>query len=251
MAGFFVRLVVLDSGDGPKHRFRIGEKSTGEVLFTGSAKEQKPGQKGEPVKPKFLGGAMLDEPPPPKDFKEPEIKAGEKLPKPPFSRKEKLADWVVAPDNPYFARAAANRVWAQFMGRGLVQPVDDLRDKNPPSHPELFDALTDELEAHQFDLKWFIRELVNSETYQAASAGASTAALPEWFERGRVRPLSAEELMAAFRTATGCDAAGAKTGDDAVGYFQRDFGEPTDGQGEFQGGLAEHLFLNNSEQVVE
>ena len=49
---------------------------------------------------------------------------------------------MTAPDNPYFARAAVNRVWAQFMGRGLVHPVDDLGDKNAPSHPELLEALT-------------------------------------------------------------------------------------------------------------
>jgi hypothetical protein len=249
MAGFFVRLAVLESGDGPQRRLRIGEKTTGEVLFTGSAKELKPGQKGEPVKPKFLGGAELDEPAPPKDYKEPEIKAGTTLPKPAFSRKEKLAEWVVDPDNPYFARAVANRVWAQFMGRGLVQPVDDIRDKNPPICPDLFAGLAAQVKAHQYDLKWYIRELVNSSVYQASSAGPSSAALPDCFERARVRPLSAEEMLAAFRTATGFDDAGQKIGGDTVAYFERYFGEPTNGQGEFQGGLTEHLFLNNSEQI--
>ena len=54
-----------------------------------------------------------------------------------------LADWVVARDNPYFARAAVNRVWSLFFGTGLVDPVDDLDDENPPSHPELLDELAD------------------------------------------------------------------------------------------------------------
>src|SRR6185312_5764174 len=92
MAGFFVRVQVLDSGG---KKFRIGEKNTGEVLFTGSVKEQRPGQKGEPVRPKFLGGAELDEPPLPKNFKEPDPKKG--TAKPLFSRKAKLADWITDP----------------------------------------------------------------------------------------------------------------------------------------------------------
>lgn len=69
MAGFMVRLVVLDNGGTPQQKkFKIGEKSTGEVLFTGSVKEQRPGQKGEPVKPRFLGGDELKEPALPKDL---------------------------------------------------------------------------------------------------------------------------------------------------------------------------------------
>src|SRR5204862_3443005 len=90
MAGFFVRLVVVDAGGSTKMP-RIGEKSSGEVLFTGSVKEQKSGQKGEPVKPRFLGGSELTEPPLPKGFKEPDYKAKGELPRPPFSRKEKIA----------------------------------------------------------------------------------------------------------------------------------------------------------------
>jgi hypothetical protein len=242
MAGFFVRTVVIDG-----KKIAIGEKSSGEVLFTGSVKEQRPGKKGEPVKPRFLGGAELDEPPLPKGFKEPKIGKGPP-PKPAFSRRAKLAEWLTAADNPYFARAAANRVWAQYMGRGLVHPVDDLGTKKP-SHPALLDAITRELVAHKFDLKHLIRELVSSETYQLADTGPVKLALPEWFERARVRPLSAEELMAALRTATGPDAAGAKSIAGNVEYFTRYFGEPANGQGEFQGSVAEHLFLNNASQL--
>src|SRR5438093_13362102 len=106
MAGFFARLVVVDPG-ASKKPYRIGEKSTGEVLFTSSVKEQKPGQKGEPVRPRFLGGVELEEPAVPKDFKEPKLNGKEPLPKATFSRKQKLADWLVAADNPYFARAVA------------------------------------------------------------------------------------------------------------------------------------------------
>ncbi len=256
MAAFFARLVVVDGG-GPegKRKFIVGEKSTGEVMFTGPVTEQKPGQKGEPIKPKFLGGNELDEPPLPQDFKEPDLKGNKVPPKPEFSRKGKLAAWATAPDNPYLSQAVANRVWAQFLGRGLAHPVDNLSDANPPSHLELLQALTRELAAHQFDLKWYIRELVNSDTYQLASTGAGTETLPKWFERARLRPLSAEEMLSAMRTATGFDvaahAAGQKPGEEklpsaAQEYFVRYFGEPTDGRGEFQASLSERLFMSNS-----
>lgn len=246
MAGFFVRLTVLEgSGSGNKRRYRIAEKSTGEVLFTGSVKEQRPGQKGEPVKPKLLGGPELKEPPLPKGFKEPAFKNNQDPPPPVFSRKDKLVDWLTAADNPYLARALANRLWAQFLGRGLIQPIDDLSENNIPSHPQLLDALTARLKATQFDMKAFLRELVNSEAYQQAGTGQLNEALPEWFERARVRPLSAEELLASMLTATSTKLSNDSTDD----YFVRYFGQPTDGQGRFQGSLGEHLFLNNSGQV--
>jgi hypothetical protein len=248
MAGFFVRLVVQEAGSGNGRTFSIGEKMAGEVLFTGAAKDQQPGKKGEPVRPKFLGGDVLDEPPAPKDLKEPAPKNGQKLPKPAFSRKEKLAAWLASPDNPYLAKAAANRVWAQFMGRGLVHPVDDFQKENAPSHPALLAALTDGLAAHNFDLKWLVREIVNSEAYQLSGAGPVTEALPKFFERARVRPLSAEEIVAALRTAT-ADPVDPKNPNPGGEYWVRYFGEPTNGLGDFQGSLAEHLFANNGEYV--
>ncbi|MBI1913387.1 MAG: DUF1549 domain-containing protein [Planctomycetes bacterium] len=258
LAGFFVRLVVLDNGGMPRgtrdsgsRRFTIGEKSTGEVLFSGSAKEQKPGRKGDPVKPKFLGGAVLDEPALPKGFKEPRP-GGRSMPKPLFSRKAKLAEWVVSADNPFFARAAANRVWAQLTGRGLAHPVDDLGGKEGPSHPELLKALAEQLVAHKFDLKWMLRELANSQTYQLADAGPAKDALPRWHEQASVRPLSAEELLAAIRVATGYDAS-RRPGEHLPGaieaWVERYFGEPNNGLGDFQGSLSEHLFLNNSGEI--
>jgi len=252
VAGFFVRLVVQDSGSGNARTFSIGEKRTGEVLFSGAAKDQAPGRKGDPVKPKFLGGKELDEPAVAKDFKEPKPKTGQKLPKPDFSRKAKIAEWITAKGNPYFARAAVNRVWAQFLGRGIVHPIDDFQEQNAPSHPALLAALTEQFVKNSFDLKWLIREIVLSETYQLSGVGPGTEALPTRFERARVRPLSAEELQAAMRQVTGFDAAlkpGEKPQAVADEYFRRYFGEPTNGMGDFQGSLHEHLFLNNGEYV--
>jgi hypothetical protein len=252
MAGFFVRLVVLDQGAVDKRgkRFRIGEKSTGDVLFAGNMKELKPGNKGEPVKPKFLAGAPLEEPALPKNFKETEPKSSrgmKEMPKPVFSRKEKLAEWATSPTNPFFAKAAVNRLWGQFMGRGIVHPVDNLGDDNKPTLPALFDTLAERFIAHKFDTKWLIRELVSSRTYQLAATGEVKDALPRLFERGRIRPLTAEELQAVMIAATGFDA---KLGESVTGdYFVRYFGEPTNGQGEFQGSLGEHLFLNNSSSI--
>jgi hypothetical protein len=256
MAGFFVRLTFVEAPRNGKRNYLIAEKSSGDVLFTGSAKEQKPGQKGKPLPARFLGGAVLEEPPLPADFREPDLKKAATAPAPLFSRKAKLAEWVTAADNPYFARAAANRLWAQFMGRGLVQPVDDLGSKKTPSHPHMLQALTEQLVAHQFDMKWFIRELVNSRTYQLASTGPATESAPVWYERARVRPLSAEEFFAAIRVASGFDAAEPKPDQKLPGteYMLQYFGEPTDGRGDFQPSLNEHLFLNNSghlRQVIQ
>ena len=79
---------------------------------------------------------------------------------------------MAAPDNPFFARALANRLWGHFMGRGLVEPIDDMRVTNPPSNPELLDALAKDFVAHKFDLKHLIRTIMNSTTYQLSSEPA-------------------------------------------------------------------------------
>ncbi len=253
MAAFLARLEVVTVGKKDNLTvYAIGEKSTGEVLFTGPAKEQQPGKKGEPIKPKFLLGDVLDEPPLPPDFKEAKFEPNKTPPKPKFSRKDQLADWITRPDNPFFARAVTNRVWAQYMGRGLVHPVDNLSPSNKPSHPELLDRLTRELVEHKFDLKWYARELVSSKTYQLSSAGGEPR--PEWFKHARMRPLSAEELAEAWRVASGYEeaerASGKKPSTDRFRPLGKDymvlfFGTPNDGTGEFQGGLHEHLYLNN------
>ena len=253
MTGFFVRLVVMDqgtSGSGEKQlkKFKIGEKNSGEVLFSGNQKELKPGKKGEPVKPKFLSGAPLEEPTLPANYKEPEFKSGTKsMPKPQFSRKEKLAQWATAPSNPFFAKAAVNRIWSQFMGRGIVHPVDNFGTDNKPTLPDLLDNLTEQFIAHQFDTKWLIREIVSSETYQLGSKGENKESLPKHFERARIRPLSAEEILTVMKVAGGDpeQKSEGSTGE----YFRRYFGEPTNGLGDFQGSLSEHLFLNNSSNV--
>lgn len=259
MAAFLARLQVVTVGKKDNlPMLAVAEKSTGDVLFTGPAKDQQPGKKGDPIKPKFLLGELLEEPPLPEGFKEVKFEENKPPPAPLFSRKNQLADWITTPDNPFFARAAANRVWAQYLGRGLVHPVDNMSPSNAPTHPELLAALTQSLVESKFDLKAFIRELVNSRTYQLSSRGAQGDPQPRWFEHARSRPLSAEELVAAWRVGTGFDAAEAASekkadqGNDRLrpltgGYVLRFFGQPNNGVGDFQGGLHEHLYLNNGE----
>ena len=83
--------------------------------------------------------------------------------------RQKLVDWMVDAKNPFFAPAVVNRYWAHFFGRGLVDPLDDMRVTNPPSNPELLDALAKDFIAHNFSLKHLVRTIVNSRTYQLSA----------------------------------------------------------------------------------
>jgi hypothetical protein len=80
-----------------------------------------------------------------------------------------LADWIASPDNPYFARVIVNRVWADLMGRGLVEPIDDLRATNPPTNPALLDALADDFRKNKYDLKKLLRTILTSKVYSLSS----------------------------------------------------------------------------------
>ena len=114
-----------------------------------------------------------------------------------------LADWIAAPDNPYFARATANWVWAQLFGKGLVDPPDDMSRANPPVHPELLDALAAHLVATKFDLRDLIRTVATSQAY-----GLSSAPVPgnekdvRLFSHQAPRPLSAHQMADALAQAT-------------------------------------------------
>jgi hypothetical protein len=83
--------------------------------------------------------------------------------------RQKLVDWMVDAKNPFFARAVANRYWAHFLGRGIVDPLDDMRVTNPPSNPELLDALAKDLVDHKYSLKHLIKTICNSRTYQLSA----------------------------------------------------------------------------------
>jgi hypothetical protein len=81
----------------------------------------------------------------------------------------KLVDWMVDPKNPFFAKAVANRYWAHFFGRGIVDPIDDMRVTNPPSNPELLDALAADLVKNKYSLKGLVKTIVKSRTYQLSA----------------------------------------------------------------------------------
>ncbi len=110
--------------------------------------------------------------------------------------RQRLVDWMVAPENPFFARAVANRYWAHFFGRGLVDPLDDMRVTNPPSNPELLDALAKDLVDHGYSLKHLIRTICNSRTYQLSSAPNEFNKLDkQTYARFYPRRMSAEVLF--------------------------------------------------------
>jgi hypothetical protein len=112
--------------------------------------------------------------------------------------------WLRRPDNPYFARALVNRVWAHYFGRGLIDPPDNLSPFNPPSHPELLRELSEGFVKSKYDLKWLHRAVLNSRTYQQASAaGKASAADRTNYAYFYYRRLPAEVLLDAVNQATG------------------------------------------------
>jgi hypothetical protein len=115
----------------------------------------------------------------------------------------KLADWMTAPDNPYFARAMANWVWAQFFGKGIADPADDLSRSNPPVHPELLDALAKHFVEHKYDLRELIRTVATSEAYALASTTVpGNEQDNRLFSHQMPRPLTAHQMADALAQAT-------------------------------------------------
>ena len=118
--------------------------------------------------------------------------------------REVFADWLLAADNPYFARAVVNRIWSWLLGRGIVHEADDLRPDNPPSNPELLAYLEKELVTARYDLKHIYRLILNSQTYQRSSIPQSKKAEAEaQFAHYPVRRLEAEVLIDALNQITG------------------------------------------------
>lgn len=115
-----------------------------------------------------------------------------------------LADWLTSKENPMFARAGVNRLWSYFMGRGIIEPVDDIRTSNPPSNPELLDALTKDFVDRGFDMKHIMKTITRSRTYQ------QSIKTNKWNKEDRInfshavaRRLTAEQLLDAISVATG------------------------------------------------
>ena len=145
------------------------------IIFDGGGEIQNPVTK-QNMAPKFLGGPK------------PEIKGS--------TRRESLAGWLASPENPWFARNVVNIVWAHFLGVGIVDPVDDVRVSNPPSNPELLDALAERFVSYNYDFKKLVRDICTSRTYQLSTRSNETnIADTRNFSRAMIRRVRAEVLL--------------------------------------------------------
>ncbi len=176
-----------------------------------------------------------------------------------------MVDWMVEPSNPFFAKAIANRYWKHFLGRGIVEPEDDMRATNPATNPELLDGLAKDFIDGKFDLKRLIRTICNSRTYQlAAEPNAYNAGDRQSYSRYYPKRLPAEVLLDAIDQATGADTkfAGLPAGMHAVSlpdtgvtsYFLTVFGRPEGSspcecERSNEANLAQSLHLLNSAEV--
>ncbi|MFK7777981.1 MAG: DUF1549 and DUF1553 domain-containing protein [Gimesia sp.] len=118
--------------------------------------------------------------------------------------RRRLSQWVTSDQNPYFAKAAANRVWSLFFGRGIIDPVDDFSSTNRASHPKLLELLAIRFREHHYNLKYLIREITNSQTYQLTSQQTDSSQIQvEWYGKMPTRGLTAEQIFANLIQATG------------------------------------------------
>lgn len=164
-ADFFAN-VVRKPGEDPREMI-LSDSGNGDVSHPIA---------GRKVVPKFLGGETPDT-------------TGK-------DRRQVLADWIVSPQNPYFAKNLANMIWSQYLGRGIVEPVDDVRISNPPSNAELLDALGKKLQEFHYDYKHLVRDICNSRTYQAASeTNESNSDDQRNFSHAAIRRVRAEVML--------------------------------------------------------
>jgi hypothetical protein len=118
--------------------------------------------------------------------------------------REIFADWLITPKNPWFTRSIVNRVWAWFLGRGIIHEPDDIRDDNPPVNPALLAALEQEMVAGHYDLQHLYRVILNSQTYQLSSVPrVNTPEAERHFASYTLRRLDAEVLIDAINKITG------------------------------------------------
>jgi len=239
MAAFFMKV----QSTPPQMAARNG--SSPEVKETNQPRRGRNGlpDSAKQVPPKFLGGD------------EPKVKASDPL-------RPVVADWITSAKNPYFAKAMVNRIWAQFMGRGLVNPVDDMQDGNPPSHPELLADLAEQFaNGNNFDVKYVIKAICNSQAYQRSSKPNSqnADAAGELYARMAIKVLTPEQFFDSLRvavsngkapldppTVTGPRGLKFSPRTQFVQFFEAEDGsDPTD----YQNGIPQALRLMNSPQL--
>src|SRR5262249_53907373 len=121
-----------------------------------------------------------------------------------IDRRAPFAKWLTSSANPYFARSIVNRVWGNFMGRGLVHPIDDLRATNPASNEELLAALTKDFVQHGYDVQYLIRTIMDSGAYQLSSEANATNQNDDiFYSKYIVKRLPAEVILDAMSQVTG------------------------------------------------
>ncbi len=193
--------------------------------------------------------------------------AGDADVKPGHDRREAFADWLTKPDNPFFAKSVANRVWFHLMGRGIVDPVDDFRDSNPSCNDELLDALAQDFASHGFDLRHLVTTVMKSRTYQlSAQPNETNKDDAKYFSHAVTKLLTAEQLLDALCDLTGVPEKfpGVPAGTRAVQLpdgevnhpFLKTFGQPAreltcECERESDGNLAQALQLINGPTVNE
>ena len=168
---------------------RTGELYNEQVVYynpTGRVINQSvQGNRGEVAQPTFLAGTTL-----PANYQ------GDVL--------HRLADWMTSGTNPYFAKATVNRIWSHYFGRGIVEPVDDMRATTPPSVDGLLEALAAAFVESGFDTKHIIRQILNSRTYQLSAVPNETNELDDrFFSRFTPRPMNAHILLDVLNDVTG------------------------------------------------
>ena len=159
---------------------QIGRKGTDDprelVVFNSGGGDVRHPVGGRVLKPKFLGGA------------EPDV-AGK-------DRRQVLAAWLASPENPYFAKNLANMVWAHFLGKGIIDEVDDVRISNPASNQELLDELGKRFTSYRYDFKKLVRDICTSQTYQRSTQPTKTnEGDTRNFARGPIRRIRAETML--------------------------------------------------------
>ncbi len=228
-----------------RHKKRNGDDA---LFFEGSPATRHP-RSGAVVQPYALATEM----------------PAEALAAPAGDRRQILADWLTRSDNPFFARNMANRVWARFLGRGLVEPVDDFRETNPPTNPELLDALAQRLVEAKFDFHSLIRDITSSLAYQRSPhPNATNQADEQNYSRALLKKPPAEVLFDAVCQTTAAPEkfAGMPNGYRAIQlwdsrtshYFLKLFGRPLretacECERNAEASVAQVLHLMNSPEI--
>jgi hypothetical protein len=219
-----------------------------EVVYATREGEVSQPRTGKQMKPRFPGSGDQD------------------VPKT-TDRREAFADWLTKPDNAFFAKSVANRVWFHLMGKGIVDPVDDFRESNPASNDELLDALAKDFGANKFDMKKLVTTIMKSRTYQlSAQPNETNKDDTKYFSHATTKLLTAEQLLDALCDFTGVPEkfAGLPAGTRAIQLpdgevnhpFLKTFGQPArelacECERESDGNLAQALQLINGPTVNE